>query len=310
MIRPAHLVLGLAMILSAAGGCRAASSPNSEGAAPTTVSGRARGLLLEDARAIGRIRVAELRAHLSQARIDELGEAILSRRFRLPVDISREVDEILFAAYRYDVPDAVALLYGRFRAAELREALAKEATVPQGTATEAPAVGGERSYRVGQGDLYVAGDDLIVVGSRAGMERLLRRVTSAPALRRFPLEVDANTLAQLRAWGPRSGEELPQVLRRQPLAAGFGEAQATLSRDGEVLVANATVRFADAELAREAHARVLPFARLVPTWTRGALPAAEVSVDGATVEVRERIDPSKLEVLVGSATSLVSPVGR
>jgi hypothetical protein len=230
---------------------------------------------------------------------------VLSKRVRLPVDVAREVDEIHFVAYQYGVPDALALLSGRFRAAELRDALAREAAAEGGTAREAPPVNGERFYRVGQGDLYVVGDDMIAVGSRAAMDRFLRRVTGAAPLAAFPLALTAGRIAALRASGPASAEELPASLRNQPLAVGLRSVDGALDRSGESIVASLSVAFSDDDLARQALARVQPFARLVPTWTRNALPAAEVSAEGRTLLVREAIEPSKLEGLAGAATSMV-----
>ena len=301
---PRALAAALALHASFTLGCREAASP-APVLAPQTLSERALLLLADDARAIGRVKISELRGFLSPARQDELGETILSKRFRLPVDVAREVDEIVFAAYEYGSADAVALLFGHFRAAELRAALAREASTEGGTAREAPSVNGERFYRVGQGDLYVAADDLLVVGSRAGVERFLRRVTGASPLRAFPVTLAPNRIAAFRADGPRSPEDLPPTLRQQALASGLREANGSLDRDGEQLVAEVAVRFADADLARQAQARALPFARLLPTWTRNALPAAEVTVDGSSVLVRERIDAGKLEGLAGTATTLV-----
>lgn len=298
------LVGALALTASSTLGCRDAAPPPAA-LAPKSVAERATLLLAEDARAVGRVKVSELRGFLSPARQDELGELILSKRFRLPVDVAREVDEIVFAAYQYGQADAVALLLGHFRAGELREALAREASTEGGTAREAPSVNGERFYRVGQGDLYVASEDLLVVGSRAGLDRFLRRSTGAAPLRAFPIVLTGNAIASLRAQGPSSAEDLPGMLRQQPLATGLREANATLDREGGDLLANLVVRFADEDLARQAQARVQPFARLLPTWTRNALPAAEVTLDGPSVVVRERIDAAKLEGLAGTATTLV-----
>jgi hypothetical protein len=297
------IVAALGVAPAALVACRDASAP-AVALAPKTASERAVLLLAEGGRAFGRVRVAELRANLSQQRLDELGEVILSRRFRLPVDVAREVDEIHFVAYQYAAPDAIALLSGRFRAGELREALAREAADPAGTAKEAPSVNGERFYRVGQGDLYVVADDMIAVGSRAAMDRLLRRVTGAPPLTAFPLALGEGVLASMRASGPSSAEELPAMLRGQPLAVGLRGASGALERRTEGLVATVVAEFADEDLAKQAQARVLPFARLLPTWTRGALPAADVSVDGAKVVVREAVDPAKLESLAGAATAI------
>ena len=95
------------------------------------------------------------------------------------------------------------------------------------------------------------------------------------------------------------------MLRGQALAVGLRSATATLDRQGESLVATIVAEFADADLAKQAQARVTPFARLLPTWTRNALPAAEVSADGAKVVVREAIDPAKLESLAATASSVV-----
>jgi hypothetical protein len=299
-------VLAASLFFSAAAlsGCREASAPD---VAPVANSASERAVLLlaEGGRAFGRVRVSELRAHLSQGRLDELGESILSKRFRLPVDVAREVDEIHFVAYQYGAPDAIALLAGRFRATELREALAREAAAPTGTAKEAPSVNGERFYRVGQGDLYVVADDMLAVGSRAAMDRFLRRVTGASPLTAFPLKLAPGAIAAARASGPSSAEELPAMLRNQPLAVGLRGATATLDRQGESMEATIVAEFADEELAKQAQARITPFARLLPTWTRNALPAAEVSLSGAKVVVREPIDPAKLESLAATASSVV-----
>ena len=298
------LVGALTLFASLSAGCRDAAPPPAI-LAPQTVSERALLLVAEDARAVGRVKISELRGYLSPARQDELGELILSKRFRLPVDVAREVDEIVFAAYQYGQADAVALLFGHFRARELREALAREAASEGGTAREAPSVNGERFYRVGQGDLYVAADDLLVVGSRAGLDRFLRRTTGAAPLQAFPVTLAPNTIAAFRAQGPRSADDLPPMLRQQALATGLREASGTLDREGQELVAVLSARIAEEDLARQAQARVLPFAKLLPTWTRQALPAAEVSVDGSSLIVRERIDAAKLEGLAGTATTLV-----
>jgi hypothetical protein len=298
------LIGALALTASLNLGCRDAAAPPVI-QAPQTPSERALLLVAQDARAVGRVRVSELRGYLSAARQDELGEVILSKRFRLPVDVAREVDEIVFAAYQYGQADAVALLFGHFRAAELRAALAREASTEGGTAREAPSVNGERFYRVGQGDLYVAADDLIVVGSRAGLDRFLRRVTGAAPLQALPVTLGPQTIAAFRAQGPSSPEDLPPMLRQQALATGLREANGSLEREGQELVAVLSARFSEEDLARQAQARVLPFAKLLPTWTRNALPAAEVSLDGSSIVVRERIDAAKLEALAGTATTLV-----
>jgi hypothetical protein len=295
-------MLGFASVGLAA--CRGSATPEAA-LAPKTASERAILLLAEGGRAYGRVRVSELRAHLSQQRLDELGELILSKRFRLPVDVAREVDEIHFVAYQYGAPDALALLSGRFREAELRDALARESADPAGTAKEAPSVNGERFYRVGQGDLYVVAGDMVAVGSRAAMDRFLRRVTGAAPLASFPIALGGGAIAAVRASGPSSAEELPAMLRGQPLAVGLRGASGGLERQGEALAATLVAEFADEDLAKQAQARVLPFARLLPTWTRNALPAAEVSVDGAKLVVREAVDPAKLESLAGTATSVV-----
>jgi len=221
------------------------------------------------------------------------------------VDVARDVDEVHFAAYQYGTPDALALLTGRFRAGELREALAREAGAEGGTAKEAPSVNGERFYRVGQGDLYVVADDMIAVGSRAAMDRFLRRVTGAAPLTAFPIALGTDALAALRATGPKSAEELPGMLRQQPLAVGLRNVSAALDRDASGLLAAVRVEFAESALAEQAQARVTPFARLLPTWTRGALPAAEVVVDGSALALRERIDPAKLESVIATALPAV-----
>ena len=285
-------------------GCKGPEAP-APVMAPVSVSERAVLLLANDARALGRLKVSNLRGYLSAERLDELGELILSRRFRLPVDVSREVDEIQFAAYAYDKPDAVALLHGHFRATELREALARESALPNGTAKEAPSVNGERFYRVGQGDVYVAADDLLVVGSRAGMERFLKRSSSASPLAAFPVVLAPDAIGAFQATGPRNAEELPPAVRQQALVVGLREASGLLSREGSELLLTIGATFASDDLAREAQARALPFARLIPTWTRNALPAATVTASGATVSIQERIDAAKLEVLAGTASTLV-----
>ena len=279
-------------------GCKGPEAP-APVMAPVSVSERAVLLLANDARALGRLKVSNLRGYLSAERLDELGELILSRRFRLPVDVSREV------AYAYDKPDAVALLHGHFRATELREALARESALPNGTAKEAPSVNGERFYRVGQGDLYVAADDLLVVGSRAGMDRFLKRSSSASPLAAFPVVLAPDAIGAFQATGPRNAEELPPAVRQQALVVGLREASGLLSREGSELLLTIGATFASDDLAREAQARALPFARLIPTWTRNALPAATVTASGATVSIQERIDAAKLEVLAGTATTLV-----
>jgi hypothetical protein len=304
-MRPRVLAFAASLFVAAAlPACRDAASPE-QAPVVKTASERAVLLLAEGGRAFGRVRVAELRAHLSQQRLDELGELILSKRFRLPVDVAREVDEIHFVAYQYGAPDALALLSGRFRAADVREALAREAADAGGTAKEAPSVNGERFYRVGQGDLYVVADDMLAVGSRAAMDRFLRRVTGAAPLTAFPVVLAPGAIAAARASGPTSAEELPPMLRGQALAVGLRSATAALDRQGDSLAATIVAEFADADLAKQAQARLTPFARLLPTWTRNALPAAEVSADGAKVVVRESIDPAKLESLADTASSVV-----
>lgn len=286
-------------------GCKGAEVP-APIAVPASASERAVLLLAEDARATGRLRIHELRGYLSPERLDELGELILSKRFRLPVDVSREVDEIYFAAYGYDKADAVALLHGHFRAAEVREALAREAALPKdGTAKEAPSINGERFYRVGQGDLHVLSDDMLVVGSRAGLERFLKRSTSAAALTGFPITLAPEAIGAFRASGPRSAEELAPMLRQQALVVGLREASGLLTRQGSDLLVSVSATFSSDDLAREAQARIQPFARLIPTWTRHALPAADVAVAGSTVTVQEHVDAAKLESLAGTASTLV-----
>jgi len=68
-------VLGVAAV--SLSGCRDASAPEIV-LAPKSASARAVLLLAQNARAVGRVKVSELRAYLSQSRIDELGEVILS----------------------------------------------------------------------------------------------------------------------------------------------------------------------------------------------------------------------------------------
>ena len=285
-------------------GCKGAEVPPPV-QAPKSPSERALFLLAEDARALGRLRLQALRASLSPERLDEVGERILSKQFRLPVDVSRDVDDVYFAAYSYDKPDAVGLLQGHFRDVALRQALSEEAAKANGTVRAAPSVNGEVFYRVGQGDLYVLSDELLVVGSRFGMERFLRRFTTAGQLTAFPLTMGAEGVAVFRAAGPRTPEELPAMLRQQPMALGLREASGTVDARANDLVATLVAVFADDETAKRAHAFAVPFAKLIPTWTRGAMPAAAVSVAGSTVTISETIEVGKLEAVAGTAAALV-----
>jgi hypothetical protein len=220
---------------------------------------------------------------------------------------SRDVDRVTFGSYSFQGLDVAAVVIGRFDGAKIKQVAASQTPTKSGSPLVTSQYAGRDVYTVSNVGFTLLSDTRAIVGTEAGIRRVLERIKDRRVKRDLApwmLGAVETPGAALAVAGDFATQPLPAEVARQvpgPLVTGLRAARVVATFKDGVQVAG-SVTYADAPSAEGAAVQVKKAAGLASLLAVFGVKVQNIDVkaDRSDVQVSFQVDDQSLRQLLAS----------